>query len=202
MPANVASDDLGFEVRTLKQCPPFVDAMTHGFLIPLACDVRVAGGRFEWHWEAPASSLGRYSRAPVSFHVPEQASGSPLFAPDAVIVKFNNFWTVELPEGWSLLVGHPFNREELPFRTLAGLVDADRYRDAFIQFPARWLEADFDGVMARGTPVAQCVPIRREAIELELGVLEGQAAERFVETTEAIDSAPGVYRQRYRATKP
>jgi hypothetical protein len=35
-------------IRTVKQCPPFVDAMTHGFMIPLPCDVRVEAGRFSW----------------------------------------------------------------------------------------------------------------------------------------------------------
>ncbi|MCG8461128.1 MAG: hypothetical protein MI919_32995, partial [Holophagales bacterium] len=86
----------------------------------------------------------------------EQAAGSPLSDADTVIVKFNNFWTIECPSGWSLLVTHPVNREDLPFRTLTGLVDADRYGDAFIHFPARWSDPDFTGLLPRGTPVAQC----------------------------------------------
>ena len=29
------------EEDTIKRCPPFVDAMTRGFLIPLICDLRI-----------------------------------------------------------------------------------------------------------------------------------------------------------------
>ena len=35
MPATAYSDLHGGEVRTVKQCPPLVDAMAHGFVIPL-----------------------------------------------------------------------------------------------------------------------------------------------------------------------
>jgi hypothetical protein len=38
---------------TIKRCPPFVDAMTNGFLIPLICDVRVENGEFSWDNELP-----------------------------------------------------------------------------------------------------------------------------------------------------
>ena len=38
---------------TVKRCPPFIDAMTHGFLMPLICDLRV-----DWHDE-PIAELRR-----------------------------------------------------------------------------------------------------------------------------------------------
>ena len=34
MPAKAHSDIHGREVRTVKECPPFVDAMTYGVMIP------------------------------------------------------------------------------------------------------------------------------------------------------------------------
>ena len=43
---------------TVKRCPPFIDAMTHGFLIPLMCDLRVENGEFVWDNEiAPSQKL-------------------------------------------------------------------------------------------------------------------------------------------------
>ena len=41
MPARAHSDIHGRDIRTVKQCPPFVDAMAHGVMIPLPCDVNV-----------------------------------------------------------------------------------------------------------------------------------------------------------------
>ncbi|HET6520944.1 MAG TPA: hypothetical protein VFG47_14150 [Geminicoccaceae bacterium] len=200
MPPAAFSDELGMEVRTVKRCPPFIDAMGSGFLMPLACDLRVEPGpRFEWDFPAPASLPGGTTRSPIGVHVAAQVAGSPLFEADGSVLKFNNFWTVELDEpGWSLLVTHPFNREDLPFRTLTGLVEGSFAATALVHFPARWLDADFIGVLERGTPVAQCVPVPKEALELEFGTLEGEAAERFVAVKEAVGAAPGAYRRGFR----
>ena len=44
MPRAAASDLHGGEVRTVKHCPPFIDAMSHGFIMPLPCDVTVGAG--------------------------------------------------------------------------------------------------------------------------------------------------------------
>jgi len=202
MPGEALVAELGAGIRTLKHCPPLIDAMRAGFLMPLAADVRVEDGVFSWDWDLPPTALGRTTRAPLGFHHAEQAEGSPLHDPERVFVKFNSFWTVALEPGWSLLAMHPANRTDLPFETLAGLVDADLYRDGLIHFPARWLDPTFEGVLPRGTPVAQCLPVRREALELAFAPLEGEAAERFAELKDALAAEPGVYRKRYRAAKP
>jgi hypothetical protein len=97
---------------------------------------------------------------------------------------------------------HPANRRDLPFETLTGLVDADLYGDGLIHFPARWRDPDFAGLLPRGTPVAQCVAVRREALELCVEPLAGAAAERFALLKDALATEPGVYRKRYRAAKP
>ena len=63
-------------------------------------------------------------------------------------MKFNSFWTIQLDAGWSLFATHPVNRDDLPFRLLSGLVDADRFYDGGINFPAVLAElaaADYRG---------------------------------------------------------
>jgi hypothetical protein len=201
MPGEMPVAELGGKIRTLKHCPPLLDAMRVGFLMPLAADVRVERGAFSWDWDPPPTALGRTTRSPLSFHHAEQAEGSPLHDPEQVFVKFNSFWTIALEPGWSLLAMHPANRRELPFETLTGLVDADLY-DGLIHFPARWRDPGFEGVLPRGTPVAQCIPVWREALELAFAPLAGEAAERFAEIKDALAAEPGVYRKRYRAAKP
>ena len=39
MPAQAFDEISGQQLNTVKRCPPFVDAMTSGFLIPLMCDL-------------------------------------------------------------------------------------------------------------------------------------------------------------------
>lgn len=200
--AMTAEDaDLGFAVRTVKQCPPFVDAMAAGFLMPLAADIRVYDGTFAWDWDPPVGETGTYSRSPLGVHTNSQAAGTPLFDPAALIVKFMNFWTIELPEGWSLFCTHPVNRADLPFRTLTGLVDADAYGHGLIHFPAQWNDKGFEGVLPAGTPVAQCLPVRRDTLDLSVETLSGEAAARFAATERAVATEPGAYKRRFRAPK-
>jgi len=159
----------------------------------------VADGAFRWHWpEGAAPRLKGHPRAPLSFHVAEQLAGSPLAGDGRSAIKFNSFWTIELEPGWSLMVTHPANRLDLPFRTLTGLVDADRFHAVGINFPALWTAPDFRGVLPRGTPVAQCHPVRREALELACEPMaEGDLA-RYDDVAGQILAGPGVYRKQYR----
>lgn len=202
MAATAPSADVQGEIRTVKQCPPFVDAMGFGFIVPLITDIRVDRGRFDWDWELGPSTLGGYTRSPMTFHLGEQLAGAPFADAESAAIKFTNYWTIETPPGYALLVTHPFNREDLPFRTLTGLVDTDRYTHGCIQFPALWRDPDYVGVLARGLPVAQCLPVPREALSLEFGELVGDAAQEFMDTMAAVNTEPGTYRRRFRVGKP
>ncbi|WP_138919474.1 hypothetical protein [Oceanicola sp. S124] len=130
--------------------------------------------------------------------MPEQATGAPWQLAVNSVLKFMNFWTLEVPPGWSLLFTHPMNREELPFRTLSGVVDCDLFRDGYVHFPALWTERDFTGTLPAGTPVAQVIPIPADLPALEVGVMsEAQvAANRALQ--EELGTEAGVYRKRYR----
>ena len=90
---------------------------------------------------------------------------------------------------------------DLPFVTLTGLVDADRYCDAFIHFPARWRVPAFNGVLATGTPVAQCLPLRRDRWTAQFDTITGDAVSRMRETTEGLKSDYGYYRRKFRVAK-
>jgi len=201
MPASAFSAVLQSDQLTVKKCPPFIDAMTYGFLIPLVCDVRVEDGTFSWEFDVPSGAIASYTRSPLDFHDNSQVTGTPLFENDRFIVKFNNFWTIESPPGCSLLITHPVNRYELPFTTLTGMVDADLYCDNFINFPARWIDPNFNGVLKKGTPVAQCLPLRRGIWNARYETIGGEGISRLQETAAAVTSEHGVYRRQFRAPK-
>ena len=189
-------------IRTVKQCPPFVDAMAHGFMLLLPCDVTVAAGRFSWDWPLPALTVSGHPRAPLSFHVPEQIAGSPLARGAQSAIKFNSFWTIELEAGWSLMAVHPINRDDLPFRLVTGLVDADRFNAVGINFPAVWLDADFSGLLPRGTPIAQCFAVPREAPALVCEAMDDARVQGYDALATQIMAGPGVYRKGYRSKRP
>jgi hypothetical protein len=65
MPASAFSSVMQTEQLTVKKCPPFIDAMTHGFLIPLVTDLKIEDGAFSWDFEMPGGAITSYSRSTV-----------------------------------------------------------------------------------------------------------------------------------------
>ena len=140
-------------IPTVKQCPPFLEAMACGYVIPLASDVtltRHADGRVSYTaaWKA------------VDTQHPLQYAGSPFET--RPIVKFINPWTVRTAPGYSTLFLHPLNHFGLPVQVLSGLVETDTYYRP-VHFPSVCTMAAGESVaLPRGTPIAQVVPIRRD----------------------------------------
>lgn len=185
--------------QTVKRCPPFVDAMTSGFLIPLICDLRVEDGGLAWDNDLPAGGEIDFPRSPISFHDAGQVTGTPLFDADRFFIKFHNLWTIEAPEGYALYFTHPANRFDLPFTALSGLVDCDRYVDNWIHFPAHWHDTNFRGVLPKGTPVAQCIPVRRDKWSCEVSSFTAEETQRVLELRNAMRRDSELYRRQFRA---
>ncbi len=199
MPSEVAAKTLGGEaVRTLKHCPPIIDALSGGVIIPLATDLVIAEGQMSWDWDPPILEDARISRAPVGLHVPEQATGAPFRLASGAVIKFLNFWTLEAPAGWSLLFTHPLNREDLPFRTLSGIVDCDLFRDGYVHFPALWHDRAFSGRLPKGTPVAQVFAFPRDMQSLEVDVMTDDQILRNAALQKDLSEQRGVYRKKFR----
>jgi hypothetical protein len=192
------SELMSGETETVKRCPPFIDAMSQGFLIPLWCDVIVDRGELTWDHSLPTGRDVSFPRAPIGFHDPSQMTGVPMTDPDRFLIKFHNLWTIEAPEGYALLFTHPVNRLDLPFTTFTGMVDCDRYHDSWIHFPAYWHDMDFQGVLAKGTPIAQCFPVKRETWIARTESFSDDGAARVRDLTAEIGREKGVYRRRFR----
>jgi hypothetical protein len=119
MPQKGYSEINQKDLLTMKKCPPVIDAMAYGFLLPLVSDLRVEKGEFFWDRDVPSGSITSLTHSPIDYHDNVQVAGTPFFDDDRFIIKFNNFWTIETPPGYSLLFTHPLNRSDLPFTTLA-----------------------------------------------------------------------------------
>ena len=196
MPGEVAADSLGGEaVRTLKHCPPIIDALRLGVLILCPTDITVDNGEVSWDWDMPILPDADISRAPVGVHVPEQASGTPL-AQEALILKFVNYWTLQSDPGWSLMFSHPAGYPDLPFQTIGGVVDCDLFKDGYVHFPAL-LSPTFEGVIPRGTPIAQVVPVQKQTKLFIETMSKTQIAENRA-IQQALGAQKGHYRKEFR----
>ena len=119
MPSQVFSELVGAEDDTLKRCPPVIDVMTAGFLIPLICDVRVKAGEFSWDADIPAGGPVGFARSPIGLmrktartivtsYGRDMAVASTLFYRDTLPGKVGRqmqTW-VRFADGWRIVAAH------------------------------------------------------------------------------------------------
>jgi hypothetical protein len=183
---------------TVKRCPPFVDAMTCGFLLPLICDIRIEDGEITWDNDIPPGGELDFPRSPIGFHDPGQVSGTPIFDSSRYFIKFHNLWTIEAPEGYAIYFTHPVNRFDLPFTTLSGLVNCDHYTDTWVHFPAHWHDRNFKGVLRKGTPIAQCIPVKRDDWSAQTSFFTAEDTKRVHAFRKELGREPHLYRRKFR----
>ena len=137
---------------TLKRCMPVFDAIVSGYIITSPADVWVSlkDGQQYFEW----STLGL-----ISFHPIEQAPDHPARNKHAY-PKWNNHWSIRTPKGYSTLFMQPMHRESL-FTILPGIVDTDEYY-APVHFPFVVNDSEFEGLIPKGTPIAQVIPVKRD----------------------------------------
>ncbi len=79
------------------------------------------------------------------------------------------------------------------------MVDCDRFTDGFVHFPALWTNPGFEGVLKKGTPVAQAIPVPREALEIVTEVMDDCRLEAHRAVEDGLSGEPGLYRKSFRA---
>jgi hypothetical protein len=160
----------GTTKATIKRCMPVFDAISAGYIITLPADVYVSikdGNQFfEW------SALGL-----VQFHPVEQAPNHPARNRHSY-PKWINHWSIKTPKGYSTLFVNPMHHD-LPFTILPGIVDTDEYY-APVNFPMVINDPDFEGLIPKGTPIAQVIPFKRESWEMKIGSPEDNEKQKMI----------------------
>ncbi|MDQ3679217.1 MAG: DUF6065 family protein [Actinomycetota bacterium] len=181
---------------TVKRCMPFLDALSMGWIIPLAATVRLEiadeGRTVNAGWE--------FDRDMVSNHGAFQVAGNP-YEPRPPM-KFHNYWTIRTEKGWSCLFLPPVNRPSKIVEVLSGVVDTDTYTST-VNFPFVATAPDGVYTLKQGTPRVQVLPLRRADVALGASVRveteqERGARDRIHRSTLAGD---GWYRRHARGAR-
>ena len=143
-------------ILTFKHCMPFLDAMTSGYIIELSQDVRVeqneAGILMSWG-NNPEPVVFNNTNSNKDISVPKGYD-------DTINAAWLSTYNFKTPEGYSMLVTHPFNHYELPFLTTSGIIDTDKgIHSGKIPF---FILKGFEGVIPKGTPIVQYLPFKRD----------------------------------------
>jgi len=156
------------EVGTYKLCIPLIDTLTSGYILSTPADIHVA--------KANGTTNSPYLTWKVNwplldFQDPKTLGNyPPPYAHNPNLFRWYVDWQLVTPKGYSLWVTHPSHRYDLPFTTLNGFVDTDTHPNhLFLPF---FIREGFEGVIPKGTPIAQLLPIKRENWELQKGVVK------------------------------
>lgn len=161
IPLEHSVEAVGRDRGTVKKCTPFVDALMTGYSLVLPFDLEIVpdGDNKHVRWQVERDNF-------LSVEEPYRVTG--MKAPEGfspTIFRFSNFPRIETPLGYSTLLTHPFNRYDLPFLTLSGVVDTDKlHQEVAVSF---YLRTSFFGIIKKGTPIAQLMPFKRDNWEHE-----------------------------------
>lgn len=156
-------DDKGAANRSLKVCMPFGDAITAGYIQETWQDISVnvdvnEDGEVSLQYFYPTEPKIIGNRLNSHYPVPEYCH--------PVEFVFHPAWSPELPKGWSMLYTQPFNQPQLVTHFLTGIIDSDSFThsEANANMPF-FVKKSFSGIIPKGTPIVQMIPIRREEWE-------------------------------------
>ena len=143
---------------TYKKCSPFLDSITNGYIFSLSQDIEVTIKEDG----SPYILWRNNTLNPITWHDRDQWEG--LEYPEnchEFIYKWENYFVIKTPKGYSTLFTHPHNRFDLPFYTISGVVDTDKF-NLPVHFPF-FIKKDFSGIIKAGTPLAQITFLKRES---------------------------------------
>jgi hypothetical protein len=156
---------------TYKACVPFVDTLTSGYTITLDSDVIFTNGTNRGYlpkpsWMGPIPPLDNPDNNKIRSigNYPVPVGYTP------ILFRWFSRWIINTPKDYSLLIMHPSHRHDLPFFTINGLVDTDKHENP-LNFPF-FIKTGFEGIIEKGTPIAQIIPIKRDSWESEKGVYD------------------------------
>lgn len=149
------------KIPTWKACPAVFDIMGTGYTYVTPCDLTFFIDKNN-KIKVKIDDLGYKDFCTARDPMPEFVT--PFGYRDEHFAWFPD-WAVELPEGYSALYTQPFNRFELPFLTVSGIIDNDK-----VNLPGSmpfFISNIFEGTIPKGTPFAQIIPFKRESWESE-----------------------------------
>lgn len=149
----------GTTPSTIKKCMPVFDLMVAGYLIKSTADVYVSTRDGEPFYQWSTLEL-------IDFHPIEQAPNHP-YQNGTIYPKWHNHWSIKTPKGYSALFMQPVHRESV-FKILPAVVDTDTFT-APVNFPFVLNDINFEGMIPKGTPIAQVIPFKREDWLMEFG---------------------------------
>jgi len=153
---------------TSKSCVPLRDYITSGYVIRLATDILISQeginpetGQSAWLWYCANREFAEINAHDFG-QLPVELNGKK-----NTYIKFDQFWGVKTPKGYSCLFYQPEMFFETRFKLLPAIVDTDTYNSP-INFPGLITSTETSFKIEAGTPLMVVLPFKREEWKMEL----------------------------------
>jgi hypothetical protein len=181
--------------ETFKHCTPMLDAMTLGYSIVLGEDLYFDENTLEFSTNHLVQQYTHSKYETDGYIFPEHCHEK--------LFKWNTWFHLELPEGYSAIYMTPMHRNDLPFYTLPGVIDSDKHplevNTPFV------IKKGFTGVIPEGTPLVQVIPFKRENWTTEKSsprvIINSKEAANFFEFDKFGAPMAGAYKKKIRTRK-
>lgn len=148
--------------KTATACVPFTDTFANGYIQELAHDVKIIPLDHRNGKDFVQYQYGGLIKQ-VSTREEKEGMPNPLPAFEGYYhteMSWETLWEPKTPKGYSSFYHHPSNRFDLPFHTMSGIIDTDKWNTTG---PLPFLiKKGFEGVIPAGTPIYQVTFIKRE----------------------------------------
>lgn len=191
---------------TIKKCMPVLDAMTGGYVIRSPADIHIKAWQDDKdiYYDANWCNSGNMKHDFIHHHGTWQLGKHALFdkkVPDAMALKFNTWFHIVTPPGYSCLFTSHHNNDhlkDLGIEFINAIVDTDNYHPT-INFPFIFTNLSKDGALiSQGTPLVQVLPFKRESWSHEIIAQDGIFDEMTKKLNRDITKLQSVFRDSYR----
>ena len=142
--------------HTVKNCVPVLNSLTSGYFVVLPQDIYVKNNNGEPYiaWKEDNKFTPNWRKEVADLNLVP-------FEHYAFEYTWSLACAIKVPIGYSMLVTHPFNRHDLPFTTLTGILDG-----GFVTLPNGnipfYIKKGYEGIIPKGTPIVQLIPFFQE----------------------------------------
>lgn len=174
--------------KSLKTCVPFFDAFVNGYVQETWTDIYIDKkdeDYCEYHWPTGPKIMSSRDRM-------HRKINKNYYQKEFIWLQP---WKIKLPDGYSCLITHPLNRDDLPFYTLSGIIDSDTYFHASFGNLPFYLDKSFSGIIPAGTPMFQIIPFKRDAWKTEVRTYNDQEQNKL--SNEVLKHYVGAYKNKF-----
>ena len=181
------TEKVGTSGPGMKSCIPFLDTLISGYLLLTQANIYVKNENNE----LKISFDDDIKSDPVNIRPEELGNTIPVPAGhNPAHLIWTPVWGWKTPKGYSSLITHPLNRHDLPFTTLSGIIDSDKFwGPGNVPF---FIKNDFSGTIEKGTPFAQIIPIKRDSWQ---GFVDDSLIEETISSGEVVRALDAFYKK-------